>query len=210
MWRKEEYIWYLSLYIFFLFGTFVYTMGLIWAVSHNSSGLYWMISGIVILLIVVVVTFIFHKKPYITTITSIGCFYFVVSNLTKYSFLDNMEKAHQETSPLGGSESLTVGIPTLRLLHTIITIIFFSIGIIDTIFSVYIYKRYSKEWKGKIKDYKFKVEELNIREEKPSITVDIMKFKYCPKCLYQVKIESGEDKCPKCDLELKLPGLISS
>lgn len=31
------------------------------------------------------------------------------------------------------------------------------------------------------------------------------KFKYCPKCLFQIEISSSQNKCTKCNVLLKLP-----
>lgn len=211
MWSKEEYVWSSSVFTFIIFGAFVYTLGMIMAASINSSGIYWMIIGIVIALIVPAFSFIFYKKPFLTAVSSIGCFTFAGWNLTKYQFLDNMEEAQQEINALGGVNSSIIGdFPTLRFINTITIIIFISIGMIESIFSVYLYKKFGKEWKQIRYGHKFKIKELDIREDKPSISVELMKFKYCPRCLYQVKIDSEEKICPKCNIEFKSPELTPS
>ena len=130
---KEEYVWPPFAFTIIIFGAFVYTLGMIMALEVNSSGIYLMIIGIIIALIVVAFSFIFYKKPFLTTVSSIGCFTFAGWNLTKYQFLDNMEKAQQEINALGGFNSSIIGdIPTLRTFNTITIIIFVLVGAIET------------------------------------------------------------------------------
>ncbi len=193
---KKEYIWPINISGFLIiFGAFLYTMGLTIAGGGNGLGIYSMFIGIVIALFVVAISFLFYKQKYITAVTSICCFVFAGWHLNHYRFLDTMEKTQQEINTFGAGD-----IPMLRLLNTITIIIFVLIGVIEAIFSIYIYKRYGKEWRNKLTNQKNEMDEIKFN-------IAPSKFKYCPKCLYQAKIELGEKTCPKCNEELKLPEL---
>jgi len=206
MWLKNKYVWSNnSLIYLIIFGAFIYTIGIIIAVGGNNLGIYGMFIGIVIMLIVVAISFIFFKQKYITAITSIGCFVFVVWTLPNYQILDNMEKTQQEINGFGGGD-----IPMLRLFNTIIIILFVLIGVIEVILSVHLYKKYGKEWRNKLTNQKNGVEMTNTQRDEIKFNIELSNFKYCPKCLYQAKIECGEKTCPKCNEELKLPELTPS
>jgi len=48
-----------------------------------------------------------------------------------------------------------------------------------------------------------------IDEERKEWSVQIeqstKKFKYCPKCLFQIEVSSSQNKCPKCNVLLNMP-----
>ncbi len=202
----EKYPWVSNAYIIFLFGNILFIIGLLVLSCLNSYGLglWLLILGMIIMAIILAITFIFYKIPYLTALATFWCFQFVIINcFVGYKLFYNT-KILQEYIDLYGGPAVDISI--LKWIFIITTIIFILICVLEATLSVHLYRKFGREWVDKLRDIK---RELGDRKQYPqkerfitqSEQSNEIKSVNCPYCnrTYKVHIKPKERKCPYCN-----------
>ena len=202
---KPENVLSYSFVVFFVFGSYLYTIGMLMEVL-DRSGFYFMIAGVGLCLCLALISLINRKKPFITASSAIGCFIFAGYSLTKIPFLNQMEELQQEMNAIGdSSRSIAGDIPTLLFVNMVVIITFLALGVVETVVSIHLHKKYGNDWKHARYGQTSSDDSTNTKERVTFFAIEPTRYKYCPKCLHQEQIESKQELCPTCKTNYVLP-----
>ncbi len=168
-----------SVFLFILFGSFLYKLGIIAEIS-DGSGTTLMICGIAVMSASVAAGLLLRKKRHVMSSTAIGSFSVAGHNMLLLTLFTGEE------------------LEILKTIHMYITYCFLVFGIVASVLGLIYFKRKtSKLLSGDFPsdpDY-----------QRPKAEIEYGRFKYCPKCLYQIEVDSSESECPECHVDLKMP-----